>query len=286
MDRNRYGYRDRSRDRSPPRRRDYFYERQDRGRSPVRRDRRDPILGDASRFDSNAWAARNKYSSQATSPIRRLDFRDREYDRRDRGFDRRDSYGSYDSRRPNFKRPRRTKYSILLSNLSPHINWKDLKDLARKYGTVSYSDANKIRKGEGIITYEDKISMKNAYESLNGYEFQGYRIQCDYEFPEVLDRDWDGEIDNNHPGYYTRRSPRGEKNFRSRSRSRGRSRSRSRSMERKDLRRSASPVQEKNQDKRRESVSSSSSSSVNVVIFETTTVHIVRFKTKWNTCLS
>merc|ERR1719210_1193828 len=81
--------------------------------------------------------------------------------------------------------------------------------------------------------------MKAAYSALQDYEMEGRTLEVEYEFPEVLNDDWDGDINNDFPDYYRdkdggrggRRSPpremgrRTPPSRRSPNRRRGRSRS-------------------------------------------------------------
>jgi len=117
-------------------------------------------------------------------------------------------------------RPQRTKFGIIVSNLDSNIGWNDLKIIGRKYGEVTFADANNTRKGEswrgkGILTYAAKADMKIAYNALRDYELDGRLLEVEYEFPEVLEDGWDGDINNDFPDYYRdkdgnqgRRSPR------------------------------------------------------------------------------
>jgi len=75
----------------------------------------------------------------------------------------------------------------------------DLKDLGRKYGDITYSDANRIGDREGLITYASKKDMVNAYESMKGLEFMGRDLELEYEFPETAADDWTGDANNDHP---------------------------------------------------------------------------------------
>jgi len=103
--------------------------------------------------------------------------------------------------------------------------------LGRKYGDITYSDANKIADREGLITFATRKDMMNAYESLKGLDFMGRVLEVEYEFPETVDEDWRGEVNNDHPksdnrGPPPRRASRSPSNDRFRDRSRSRSYSR------------------------------------------------------------
>lgn len=271
------------RDRSPPRRNDYYYERsgfddfRDRRGPPDRfydsrrdtyrdnyrpgdRDRfpddRKPTFGDLQRDREDYFRdRRNNYDRSNPDrfndryyPGRGSNGHGRFYNRDYRGESR--GYFNYQPKKFNHRngepknmyQPQRTKFSILLSNLNPNIQWQDLKDVGRKYGSVSFADCNKIKKGEGIITFHDQDSMVKAFKGMTGYNYRGYDIECEYEFPETAESGYSGQVENDHPGYYTNKakSPSreingekdGEKALASKSRSRSRSKSKSRSRSR------------------------------------------------------
>jgi len=118
--------------------------------------------------------------------------------RRDRSRDRR--RGSRAPWMDKYGPPQRTKYKVIVENLSTRVSWQDLKDVVRRAGEVTYADAHKGRKNEGVLEFLTRRDMEKAIEKFDGHEMNGRAIKM---------------IDT------TRRS-------RSRSRSRRRSRSRSR----------------------------------------------------------
>ncbi|XP_073970360.1 serine and arginine rich splicing factor B52 isoform X1 [Rhodnius prolixus] len=147
-----------------------------------------------------------------------------------RGNDRRrgpmlDRYGGGRSRRPSsgwFKEPEfrssdrygpptRTDYRLIVENLSSRVSWQDLKDYMRQAGEVTYADAHKDRRNEGVVEFATHSDMKNALDKLDDTELNGRRIRL------IEDR------------RRSRRSRSSSSRSRSRSRSRRRSRSRSRS---------------------------------------------------------
>jgi len=162
---------------------------------------------------------------------RARDYNDR-YDRR-RSPPRAQGRESWAQRPKRHEAPQRTRYSLLLSNLDRSVNWMDLKDLSRKYGDVTFADANKIRVGEGIVTFSDQQSMVKAHRELNGIELRGSKMVAEYEFPELADKELpENEKYNNNPKSDGNRSPQRpdlQKSVRRRSRSRSSERSRSRS---------------------------------------------------------
>merc|ERR1712142_1408986 len=97
----------------------------------------------------------------------------------------------------------RTGYRLIVENLSSSVSWQDLKDYMRQAGEVTYADAHKQTRNEGVIEFETREGMEKALDSLDDTDPNGRRIRL------TEDRS-------------SRRS-------RSRSKSRSRSRSKSRS---------------------------------------------------------
>merc|ERR1712083_780174 len=139
--------------------------------------------------------------------------------------DRRDSRRrGGDSRAPwldKYGPPTRTNYRVTVENLSSRVSWQDLKDYMRQAGDVTYADAHKTRKNEGVVEFACKGDLKNAMDKLDGSELNGRRIKLIEE----------------SRGRSRSRSPRSRSKSRSRSRKRSPSRSRS-----KSARRSRSPA--------------------------------------------
>ncbi|XP_046387817.1 serine-arginine protein 55 isoform X12 [Ischnura elegans] len=104
--------------------------------------------------------------------------------------------------------PTRTEYRLIVENLSSRVSWQDLKDYMRQAGEVTYADAHKQRRNEGVVEFATYTDMRNAIDKLDDTDLNGRRIRL------VED---------------TRRRRRSRSSSsRSRSRSRRRSRSRSR----------------------------------------------------------
>ncbi|XP_060727520.1 serine and arginine rich splicing factor 5a isoform X3 [Tachysurus vachellii] len=117
--------------------------------------------------------------------------------------------------------PVRTEHRIIVENLSSRISWqvrKDLKDLMRKVGDVTFVDAHRANKNEGVVEFATHSDMKNAIEKLNGTELNGRKLKL------FEDR--------------KRSRSRSRSRSSSRSRSRSRSKSGSRSHSREDKRES------------------------------------------------
>lgn len=124
-------------------------------------------------------------------------------DRRGGGYDdRRGGYGGgnrYGGERRQKSAVTRTVFAFICKNLSSRVNWMDLKDLARKYGDVTYTEANKQREREGIVTFSNKKDLENAFEQLQGKELCGRPLELEYENEEVLREDYRGDTNNDHP---------------------------------------------------------------------------------------
>ncbi|XP_061172119.1 serine/arginine-rich splicing factor 6-like [Saccostrea echinata] len=173
-----------------------------------------------------------------------------------RGDDRRNSYRDYPpprgrnrggGGRDKYGPPTRTDYRLIVENLSSRVSWQDLKDYMRQAGEVTYADAHKEHKNEGIVEFSSYSDMKNAVSKLDGTEINGRKIKLIEDKPKRSSR---------------RRSPsRSASRSRSRSRSRRRSRSASRSRSRSRSRSSRSKSKSKSKSPERKSRSKSPSKS-------------------------
>ncbi|CAK1593734.1 unnamed protein product [Parnassius mnemosyne] len=152
--------------------------------------------------------------------------RDRYYER-DRGG--RSRYDDYNYR---YGPPTRTEYRLIVENLSSRISWQDLKDYMRQAGEVTYADAHKQHRNEGVVEFASHSDMRAAIEKLDGTELNGRRIRL------VEDRRSSRRRTRSSSSRSRSRS-RDRRRTRSRSRSRRSSRSRSRSKSRP---KSKSPV--------------------------------------------
>ncbi|XP_050354798.1 serine-arginine protein 55 isoform X4 [Nymphalis io] len=137
----------------------------------------------------------------------------------DRSADRyrRDRYYERDRGRSRYEYgpPTRTEYRLIVENLSSRISWQDLKDYMRQAGEVTYADAHKQHRNEGVVEFATHSDMRAAMEKLDGTELNGRRVRL------VEDR---------------RSSRRRTRSSSSRSRSRSRERRRSRSRSRRSSR--------------------------------------------------
>ncbi|XP_026735585.1 serine-arginine protein 55 isoform X4 [Trichoplusia ni] len=144
--------------------------------------------------------------------------RDRYYER-DRGRSRYDDY-SY-----RYGPPTRTEYRLVVENLSSRISWQDLKDYMRQAGEVTYADAHKQHRNEGVVEFATHSDMRAAIEKLDGTELNGRRIR-------LIEARRGSRRRTRSSSSRSRSRSRDRRRSRSRSRSRRSSRSRSRSKSR------------------------------------------------------
>ncbi|XP_050305501.1 serine-arginine protein 55-like [Anthonomus grandis grandis] len=85
--------------------------------------------------------------------------------------------GDRDGRRESrYGPPTRTKFQVIIENLSSRCSWQDLKDYMRKAGEVTFADAHK-HNNQGIVEFATYEDMKNAIEKLDDTEINGRRIR-------------------------------------------------------------------------------------------------------------
>lgn len=73
--------------------------------------------------------------------------------------------------------PARTNYKVIVQNLSSRVSWQDLKDYMRQAGEVTYADAHKEHRNEGVVEFASLSDMKNAIEKLDDTDLNGRRIK-------------------------------------------------------------------------------------------------------------
>lgn len=73
--------------------------------------------------------------------------------------------------------PLRTEYRLIVENLSSRVSWQDLKDYMRQAGEVTYADAHKQNRNEGVVEFATLKDMKTAIEKLDDTELNGRRIR-------------------------------------------------------------------------------------------------------------
>lgn len=153
--------------------------------------------------------------------------------------------------------PVRTEFRLIVENLSSGVSWQDLKDSMRQVGEVTYADAHKQKKNEGIVEFATHSDMKNAIDKLDDTEMNGRRIRLVEERPRSRKR---SRSRSHSRGRRSRSRSRSRRNSPSRSRSRSRGRDHSRS---KSNSRSPSPRRSKTRSRSRSPRSRSHSPPVN-----------------------
>jgi len=73
--------------------------------------------------------------------------------------------------------PTRTEYRVVVENLSSRVSWQDLKDFMRTAGEVTYADAHKNRRNEGVVEFASRSDLKRALDKLDDTELNGRRIR-------------------------------------------------------------------------------------------------------------
>merc|ERR1711997_1374313 len=76
------------------------------------------------------------------------------------------------------ERPYRTRHSLTVENLSSRCSWSELKDIFRKCGKVTYTDAHqRIGSGRGEVCFDSADDLKQALKEMNGFEINGRKIE-------------------------------------------------------------------------------------------------------------
>nr|VZH94959.1 unnamed protein product [Spirometra erinaceieuropaei] len=138
-----------------------------------------------------------------------------------RGSSRRSGRDSYSGRR--YGPPTRTEYRVIVENLSSRVSWQDLKDMMRKAGEVTYADAHKSARNEGIVEFATFADMKAAIDKFDGYTLYERRLRVYEDKPRRRSR----SDSRDRSRSYSRRESRRSRSRGSRRRDRSRSRSRS-----------------------------------------------------------
>ncbi|CAH0731981.1 unnamed protein product, partial [Brenthis ino] len=142
--------------------------------------------------------------------------------RRDRYYERDRGRSRYDDYNYRYGPPTRTEYRLIVENLSSRISWQDLKDYMRQAGEVTYADAHKQHRNEGVVEFATHSDMRAAMEKLDGTELNGRRIRL------VEDRRSSRRRTRSSSSRSRSRSRERRRSSRSRSRRSSRSRSKSR----------------------------------------------------------
>ncbi|XP_050354794.1 serine-arginine protein 55 isoform X1 [Nymphalis io] len=142
--------------------------------------------------------------------------------RRDRYYERDRGRSRYDDYNYRYGPPTRTEYRLIVENLSSRISWQDLKDYMRQAGEVTYADAHKQHRNEGVVEFATHSDMRAAMEKLDGTELNGRRVRL------VEDRRSSRRRTRSSSSRSRSRSRERRRSSRSRSRRSSRSRSKSR----------------------------------------------------------
>lgn len=138
--------------------------------------------------------------------------------------------------------PTRSEFRVTVENLSSRVSWQDLKDYMRQAGEVTYADANKLRRNEGVVEFSTYSDMKYALDKLDGTELNGRRIRLIDNSQRVRRRSRTRSRSHRRSRSRSRRRSRTRSHSRSRSGSRSKSKGRSKSHSRS---RSASKAKDK-----------------------------------------
>jgi len=96
-------------------------------------------------------------------------------DRRETG-----SFGAGRDGRDGHRKPfvvNKSRYCLIVENLSSRVSWQDLKSMMRTIGWITFADAHKIRKNEGIVYFENHADLKRAIEKYQGEEVNGRKLK-------------------------------------------------------------------------------------------------------------
>ncbi|VDN97118.1 unnamed protein product [Rodentolepis nana] len=126
--------------------------------------------------------------------------------------------GSDRRRESRYGPPTRTDYRVIVENLSSRVSWQDLKDMMRKAGEVTYADAHKQVRNEGIVEFASYDDMKAAINKYDGYMLYERRLKVYADKPRRRSRSPSGRRSRSR-----RSSRRGSRRGRSRSDSHRRS---------------------------------------------------------------
>ncbi|XP_078660587.1 serine/arginine-rich splicing factor 6-like [Branchiostoma floridae x Branchiostoma belcheri] len=152
-------------------------------------------------------------------------------------------YGRSRSGRDKYGPPIRTDYRVIVENLSSRVSWQDLKDFMRQAGEVTYGDAHKHRKNEGVVEFRTRDDMKKALNTLDGAEINGRKIKL------KEDRRYSRSRSRSRSRRRSRSRSRSRSHSRSRSRSKSQSRSRSKSHSRSRSRSRSPSAEDKGKEK-------------------------------------
>ena len=80
-----------------------------------------------------------------------------------------------------WNREDRSGHRLVVENLSSQVSWQNLKDYMRQAGEVTFADAHKLRRNQGVVEFANYQDMRNALETLDDTELSGRRIRLSEE---------------------------------------------------------------------------------------------------------
>ncbi|CAG13241.1 unnamed protein product [Tetraodon nigroviridis] len=141
---------------------------------------------------------------------------------------------------PRYGPPVRTEHRLIVENLSSRISWQDLKDMMRKAGEVTFVDAHRPNKNEGVVEFASRSDMKSAISKFDGTELNGRKLKVFEDSRKSVQPPHSSHSKSrSRSRSYSRSKSRSRSRNRSRSRRPSRSRSRSRSLSRTPERKSS-----------------------------------------------
>lgn len=78
-----------------------------------------------------------------------------------------DKYSNSSSRRD---------YRVYIENVSPRMDWFDIKSIFKRVGTITYGDLD-TKTGEGVIEFSHFDDMEYAIRKYDGTKIDGYRVR-------------------------------------------------------------------------------------------------------------
>jgi RNA recognition motif-containing protein len=84
-----------------------------------------------------------------------------------------------------FSPPRNSDFRLIIENIPPNCNWKDLKDHFRCVGEVCFSDVRRNRSGKeyGVVEFKYFNEMKIAIRDMDQTKMHGFTIYISEDAP-------------------------------------------------------------------------------------------------------
>ncbi|KAJ8308182.1 hypothetical protein KUTeg_013056 [Tegillarca granosa] len=87
-------------------------------------------------------------------------------------------------------------FSDVMTDVPISLSFEDLKDYMRQAGEVTYADAHKQHKNEGVVEFATYSDMKSALEKLDNTEINGRKIRLVEDRPRIVaEADLDQEVE-------------------------------------------------------------------------------------------